>query len=65
MLGLHAPEKVSVTVQSYETLDDAAMLARIEEQLAALAELRAEYMRKLRIVEMVPALPAGGSNDDH
>lgn len=64
MLGLHVPEKGPPKDPSYDKLDDAAMLARIEEQMAALAELRAEYMRKLRIVEMVPALPAGGSDVD-
>jgi len=64
MLGLHAPEKVSVTVQAYEQLDDASMLARIEEKIAALTELRATYMARLRVVEMVPALPARGDDDE-
>jgi hypothetical protein len=65
MLGLHAPERMHVTVQAYAELDDATMLARVEEQIAELTQLRAKLMGKMRVVDMpVPALPAKGGGDD-
>ena len=68
MLGLHAPQRVNVataTVQTFEALDDAAMLARVEEQLASLGELRSKLMTKMRVVDMqLPALPVKGDDDE-
>lgn len=68
MLGLHAPERVSVTVKAYADLDDETMLARIEERIAEYQQLRDRLKAKLRIVDAepveMPGLPAKGDDDD-
>lgn len=62
MLGLHAPTKVDVTVQAYAGLDGPAMVAKVDEQIAKLTELRERLLEQQAVT--VPALPAESETDD-
>ncbi len=68
MLGLHAPEKLSVAVKAYSELSDEQTLERVEQRIAEYTVLRDRLRAKLRIVDAepvsVPALPAKGDSDD-
>lgn len=56
MLGLHAPTRVDLRVEKVEALDDEQLLAKVDEEIARLTELRTELLAK-RAIE-VPALVA-------